>query len=170
MGFFRDIISGGGRLYGKVVPKEIRKMVPKEISPGGFDPARDWLGYDINVDPAKQAAQAQALKQQQEAAAAQSAFNQAGNLQIPGFPGGMPGGPPPGLLAGLAPPQGHLTQIQEQPVTQFQPQGPYAAQAMQMAGLLAPPLPQDPMSPGGGLLDDPNKDPRYPRYRPNGGK
>lgn len=72
MGFFRDILGGGGDLYRSITPKELRGLAPKEIQPGGFDPARDFLGYDIKANPERDAM----IARQQEADAAQQAFNQ----------------------------------------------------------------------------------------------
>lgn len=166
MGFFKDILSGGGDLHKKIMPKELRKMGIKEIEPGGFDPARDWFGFDIKANPERDAM----LARQQQMQAAQGAFDQ-GPMGIPGVNAPTGGGEMiPGLLGRpFEPPSPPgLTEIpnQQQPVAQFQPQGPYGQTAMQMAGLLAQPQ-ADPNLPGG-LLGDPRKRPLVPRYRPNG--
>lgn len=55
MGFFKDLLSGGGHLYKKVAPKELRNLAPKEIQPGGFDPARDFAGFDATRNAITQA-------------------------------------------------------------------------------------------------------------------
>lgn len=165
MGFFTDMLSGGGDLYNSVTPKELRRMIPREIQPGGFNPGRDWLGVDLDGSLAAEAmrkAQAQTMAQQQ---GAQQAFDQSANAPIPGLTGpttGLLGGPSPQagvVTAGLMNP--HQTQLQEplpQQPAPFQPQGPYGQQAAQMAGLLSgrgfvPPPPQ-------GQPQDPNMPPK----------
>lgn len=160
MGFFTDMLSGGGDLYNSLTPKELRRMIPREIQPGGFNPGRDWLGVDLDGSLAAEAlmkSKQQAAAQQQ---AANSSFEQSANAPIPGMSGGLLGGGAP-LVAGLMNP--HQTQIpQPQQPSQFQPQGPYGQQAAQMAGLL-----------GRGFVDprlDPNnpKRPPLPLLRPTG--
>lgn len=146
MGFFRDIMGGGGDLYNSLTPKELRNAMPREIQPGGFDPARDLLGYDIKANPERDAM----IARQQQDQQAQQAFNQSGNSPIPmgmappqqqfiPLPGasGPYGAQAQGLL-GTPTPQG----------TQPTP-GSYAGQAQMLAGLLGqqPPM-QPPFTPG----------------------
>lgn len=46
MGFFKSLLNGGGSIHKKIAPKELRKLGPKEIQPGGFDPAKKYMGFD----------------------------------------------------------------------------------------------------------------------------
>lgn len=159
MGFFTDILSGGGNLYRQVVPREIRNAVPKEISPGGFNPGRDWLGVDLDGSLAKEAAAKQAAQQAQQASMYDQQFAQSANAPIPGLLGmSNPQGP---MIAGLlAQHQPGLNQVQDRQQgatpTPFQPMGPYGMQAAQMAGLL-----------GNRGFVDPRMDPNNPKYMPN---
>jgi hypothetical protein len=81
--FVKDMMSGGGDLNKHIVPGEIRKMAPKELQPGGFDPAKKWLGYDIKADPAHDAK----IADRRETADALAAYNQG----APQFRGGQMG-------------------------------------------------------------------------------
>lgn len=151
MSFFQDLIAGRGKLHEAITPSWLRKAVPKELQPNGFMPARDWFGIDGDGS-LKAAAQA---KEQQRVAAeqayGQNLFNSAGSMPVPGVTGPTTSSMMiPGLLApppqpqGEGPPPNQLSR-QQQPVGQFQPQGPYGRQALMMAGLLGQEAPIDPM-------------------------
>lgn len=145
MSFFQDLIAGRGKLHESITPSWLRRAVPKELQPNGLMPARDWFGMDLDGS-LKKAAQAQeAQRIATEQAYGQGLFNQGATMPIPGVTGPtMPMQPPTmqpppatGLLGG--PPQDPtLREIpnQQQPVSQFQSQGPYGDTAMLMAGLL----------------------------------
>jgi len=136
--FFQDMLSGGGNLYRHIVPREIRNLVPKEISPGGFNPGRDWFGMDLDGSLTDEAKAKEAQRIAAENAYGQSMFNQSATMPIPGVTGpATPMQPPPatGLLGGQGPTLREIPNSQ-QPVAQFQPMGPYGETAMQMAGLL----------------------------------
>lgn len=159
MSFLTDILSGGGNLYRHIVPREIRNLVPKEISPGGFNPGRDYLGVDLDGTLAKEAALKQQQQQTQQQQMYDQQFAQSAGAQIPGLLGmAPPASPLPGLLGH----QPGLNQVQgPTPATRtpFQPLGPYGIQAAQMAGLLGRPFidPNDPKSPNGPRTRPPGK-------------
>jgi hypothetical protein len=158
LNFVKDMMSGGGDLNKHIVPKEIRNAAPKELQPGGFDPARDWLGYDIKANPARDAR----VKDQQATAAALAAYNQG----APAFRGGGMG-----PQMGMAPPQSIPSQGGLLSAPQFQ--GPYNQQALQLASGPAPQpgaygMPSGPqlygapnagsaMAPYGQVYDNPSK-------------
>jgi hypothetical protein len=104
--FVKDMMSGGGDLNKHIVPGEIRKMAPKELQPGGFDPAKKWLGYDIKADPAHDAK----IADRRETADALAAYNQG----APQFRGGQMGMSGPQQIQmpgqqGQIPQQGRIT-------------------------------------------------------------
>jgi hypothetical protein len=124
--FVKDMMSGGGDLNKHIVPGEIRKMAPKELQPGGFDPAKKWLGYDIKADPAHDAK----IADRRETADALAAYNQG----APQFRGGQMGmsGPQQIQMPGQ---QGQIPQQGGLLGPGFHAVGPYGQQAQQLAGL-----------------------------------
>jgi hypothetical protein len=116
--FVKDMMSGGGDLNKHIVPAEIRRAAPKELQPGGFDPAKQWLGYDIKADPAHDAK----VADRKGTADALAAYNQ-GAPQFRGAPQVGMSGPQqiPQQMPGLLTPGFHAV-------------GPYGQQAQQLAG------------------------------------